>query len=86
MIDNSTKIIYTEIKHELDILFKIAPNNKSLITINKATKHFKNDEEALWIINIWLKNINNSVTKINKTWKNWLTSIIKDILSSIKYN
>ena len=86
MIDNNTKIIYSDIKQELEQLLNIVPNNENLIKLDKACDYFKNDKEWLLIIRYWLKNINKSVNIIKREWQTNFSSLIKDILVSIKYD
>jgi hypothetical protein len=46
----TNEIIYSDIKQELDILFKISPENENLATILKAAEYFKDNKEALLVI------------------------------------
>lgn len=85
MIDNTNKIIYSDIKQNLEILFKIFPENENLIKLDKATDYFKNDKEWLLIIRFWLKNLNKTVSEIKRNWQDNFSSVIKEILISVKY-
>lgn len=85
MIDNTNKIIYSDIKQNLEILFKIFPENENLIKLDKATDYFKNDKEWLLIIRFWLKNLNKTVSEIKRDWQNNFSNVIKEILISVKY-
>lgn len=85
MIDNTNKIIYSDIKQNLEILFKIFPENENLIKLDKATDYFKNDKEWLLIIRFWLKNLNKTVSEIKRDWQSNFSTVIKEILISVKY-
>lgn len=86
MIDSANKIIYSNIKQELNLLFKIVPDNENLIKLDKAVDYFKDDKEGLLIIRHWLKEINNSIEIIKNDWRSKFSLIIKKILVSIKYD
>ncbi|MFK7780316.1 MAG: hypothetical protein QM490_04135 [Candidatus Gracilibacteria bacterium] len=85
MTDNTNKI-YADIKQNLSSLFKIAPDNKNLLKLDQATEYLQNNPEGLLIIQNGLEKINKSVTKINKHGEKQFSSIIEDILISVKYN
>jgi len=82
----TNEIIYSDIKQELDILFKISPENENLATILKAAEYFKDNKEALLVIRNWLKNINNWVLKVKQDEQAHLSAVIKNILDSIEYS
>ena len=84
MTNTNTQIIYSDIKQELNILFKIAPLNKNLETLKDATDYFQDNKDALLIIRSGLRNINSSLTEINEDWKNGLSEVINNILISVK--
>ena len=70
--DISIDKIQESINTNLATLSEIDPGNKNLSTLNKATEFFKDNSEALKIIDSGLQQISNQVDKI---WADWISRI-----------
>ena len=76
--------IKKNISEKLIKLWKIAQNNEQLNLIKEKILLFKNNNEALAVINNWLNKINNSVEDIANNWKQKIRNINKRMIASLE--
>lgn len=80
----SIEDLHSEIDESLSKLWKIDTDNEQLNKIKEKITSFKDNKEALWIINDGLKQIGSDVEDIARQWKEEIKQINKNMIAKLE--